>query len=338
MVRLAVVRHPNAEARHRSSTTASRGAVPEFVLIHGLASNARMWDGVGAALAERGYASIAVDLRGHGRSPKPPVYGEGHEEPGYGFDEVSADVLQLLDDEGLVDDRRPTIVGQSLGGNVVVELAANHPGRIRAVAAIDGGVIRLGERFPDWNECESRLAPPDLAGTPVERIRAWMTSAHPDWPQSGIEGSLANFEVRHDGTIAAWLSRDRHLAILRALWEHDPVASFARLAVPAALLLADSAADWSHDKAVGAAQCANASPVPVDIEWFAGADHDLHAQHPVRTADSLIRLHEKANTAALQSTRNASIPHPASPPHTASSPPSPVLSPVPSPENGSTPR
>ena len=52
-----------------------RDAEPKFVLIHGLASNARMWDGVGAALAERGYASIAVDLRGHGRSPKPPVFG-----------------------------------------------------------------------------------------------------------------------------------------------------------------------------------------------------------------------------------------------------------------------
>lgn len=310
MVRLAVVRHVH-------DTT------PEFVLIHGLASNARMWDGVGAALADRGYASIAVDLRGHGRSPKPPVHGEGHEDPGYGFDAVSADVLQLLEEEGLVGERRPTIVGQSWGGNVVMEIAASHPGRIRAVAAIDGGVIKLAQRFPDWDECASRLAPPDLAGTPVDRIREWLTSAHPDWPESGIEGSLANFEVRHDGTIAPWLSRDRHLAILRALWEHDPVASFARLAVPAALLLADSAADWSHDKAVGAAECADASPVPVDIEWFADADHDLHAQHPERTADSLIRLHEKAHAAAQPPASN-----------TASRP----VAPVTSPENGSTTR
>ncbi len=322
MVRLAVVRHSHAGASRRSTTSPNDGT-PEFVLIHGLASNARMWDGVGTALAARGYASIAVDLRGHGRSPKPPVQGEGHEDPGYGFDAVSADVLQVLEDEGLVDERRPTIVGQSWGGNVVVEIAANHPGRVRAVAAIDGGVIKLAERFPDWADCESRLAPPDLAGTPVERIRAWMTSAHPDWPESGIEGSLANFEVRHDGTIAAWLSRDRHLAILRALWEHDPVASFARLAVPAALLLADSAADWSHDKAVGAAECADASPIPVDIEWFADADHDLHAQHPERTADSLIRLHEKTH---------ADPPRPD--PNTASPPAHPVHSP----ENGSTPR
>ena len=42
-----------------------------FVLVHGLASNARLWDGVGDRLAELGHASIAVDQRGHGESSKP---------------------------------------------------------------------------------------------------------------------------------------------------------------------------------------------------------------------------------------------------------------------------
>ncbi len=311
MVRLAVVRHAPAEGARGSRGSTPPQDTPAFILIHGLASNARMWDGVGLALAEQGYTSIAVDLRGHGRSPKPPVHGDGHEEPGYGFDAVSADVLQLLEDEGMIDEHRPTIVGQSWGGNVVVEIAANHPGRVRAVAAIDGGVIKLAERFPDWEDCASRLAPPDLAGTPLERIRAWMTSAHPDWPESGIAGSLANFEVRHDGTIAPWLSRDRHLAILRALWEHDPVASFARLTVPAALLLADTGAEWSHDKAAGAAECVTASPVPVHVEWFADADHDLHAQHPSRTADALVRLHEHAHrTGGPEATTDEPAPPP----------------------------
>ena len=37
---------------------------------------------------------------------------------------------------------------------------------------------------------------------------------HPDWPETGIPGTLANVEVRADGTIAPWLTLDRHLAIL----------------------------------------------------------------------------------------------------------------------------
>ncbi|MFJ9614657.1 alpha/beta fold hydrolase [Streptomyces noursei] len=40
------------------------------VLIHGIMSDHRTWHRVGPALAERGYRVIAVDLRGHGRSPR----------------------------------------------------------------------------------------------------------------------------------------------------------------------------------------------------------------------------------------------------------------------------
>jgi pimeloyl-ACP methyl ester carboxylesterase len=35
---------------------------PSFVLVHGLASNARTWDGTAAELARRGDATYAVDL------------------------------------------------------------------------------------------------------------------------------------------------------------------------------------------------------------------------------------------------------------------------------------
>ncbi|MEU3569904.1 alpha/beta hydrolase [Kitasatospora sp. NPDC036755] len=40
------------------------------VLVHGIMSDHRTWRLVGPALAERGYRVIAVDLRGHGRSPR----------------------------------------------------------------------------------------------------------------------------------------------------------------------------------------------------------------------------------------------------------------------------
>ncbi len=251
-----------------------------------------MWDGVAVALAERGFGSISVDLRGHGRSPKPDVT------DGYGFDVVTADLLELFVEERL---HQPVLVGQSWGGNVVVDLAATHPHAVRAVVAVDGGVIRLSDRFPAWEDCAEKLAPPNLIGTPESRMRAWMTSAHPDWPAAGIDGSMANFEVQSDGTLAPWLTRDRHLAVLRALWEHDPVACFARLAVSATLLMADSGADWTKDKAAGAAVCIEACSVPVVIEWFADADHDLHAQHPVRTANSLIDALQRVASARTMS-------------------------------------
>ena len=285
MVRLAVVRHELAGQQVR----------PTFVLVHGLASNARLWDGVGMALAEAGFASIAVDLRGHGQSPKVPVA------DGYGFAEVVGDLLELLHDEGLTGDDRPVLAGQSWGGNVVIDLASHHPDLVRAVMAVDGGIIRLADRFASWEECADRLAPPNLIGTPATRMRAWMNSSHADWPPEGIEGSLANFEVRADGTIAPWLNREAHLAILHGLWGHDPVARFRDLALPASILMADSGdAAWTINKRAGVQTCVEASAADIDVEWFADADHDLHAQHPRRTADALIRLHQRAAGASTR--------------------------------------
>lgn len=40
------------------------------LLVHGIMSDSRTWRRVGPALAERGYRVLAVDLRGHGRSPR----------------------------------------------------------------------------------------------------------------------------------------------------------------------------------------------------------------------------------------------------------------------------
>lgn len=254
-----------------------------------------MWDGVGIALAEAGFSSIAVDLRGHGQSPKPDV------SAGYGFADVLSDVFELLEDEGMTGEYRPTVAGQSWGGNLVIELGALHPDSARAIMAVDGGIIRLADRFPLWEECEVALAPPHLIGTPADRMRAWISSAAKDWPQTGVDGSMANFEVRSDGTIAPWLTRDRHLAVLRGLWEQDPVHRFAQLRLPTTIALADSGeTSWTVDKRAGAAACVDVSPASIEVEWFVGASHDLHAQYPERTAESLIRLHRRGDDQSLR--------------------------------------
>src|SRR5688500_20348076 len=45
------------------------------LLVHCLSSNARLWDGVAARLAEAGHPVVAVDLRGHGSSEDVPETG-----------------------------------------------------------------------------------------------------------------------------------------------------------------------------------------------------------------------------------------------------------------------
>ncbi len=176
---------------------------------------------------------------------------------GYDVPTVADDLATLIERMGL---DRPIAAGQSWGGNVVLELASRHPHAVRAIALVDGGWIELSEGFPKLADCLTALAPPRLAGRPLKEVEGYIRSAHADWPESGIQGTLANFEVRPDGTIAPWLTYDRHLVVLRGLWEHHPATRYAALQVPALLIPAedDARADWNDRKrpAVEAAQAA----------------------------------------------------------------------------------
>lgn len=249
-----------------------------FVLVHGLASNARLWDGVAEALAAAGHFAISVDLRGHGRSDKPDL--------GYDFTTVTDDLLALIDSEGFV---RPVVAGQSWGGNLVIELAWRAPERLRGVCAVDGGTIELGSHYPDWDDCAERLKPPVLEGTRATRMEGFIRQVHPSWPEAGIRGAMANFELRDDGTIAPWLTLDRHMKILRALWEHRPTKRFPEIRVPVMLTPADNgqSTSWTADKHRAIAD-AEAALRQVRTHWFEPADHDLHAQFPERLAAHLL--------------------------------------------------
>jgi pimeloyl-ACP methyl ester carboxylesterase len=246
-----------------------------FLLVHGLASNARTWDGVARRLCELGHAVTSVDLRGHGMSAKP--------DDGYDFATLALDLLGVLDHLGW---ERAVVAGQSTGGNLAVELASRAPTRVAGVVGVDGGFIALRSRWPRWEDCERALAPPALEGTPRSRVAAAMRVAHRDWSAEGIEATLANLEVLADGTVRPWLTRPRHLRILRALWEHDPSQVIATLEAPVLLVPADSGDDWSRakgaeiDRAVAAGR-------DVDVRWFSPADHDVHVQHPVELGDVL---------------------------------------------------
>ena len=267
---------------------AADAVAPPFVLVHGLASNARTWDGVAMALVAAGHTAWAVDLRGHGASDKPDA--------GYDVPTVAEDVCRLL--ERLADDfggGAAVLAGQSWGGNVVLEAAALCPDRVAAAVGVEGGTIHLWEEFPDWSRCAAALAPPAIAGMPAADFERWLRSAHPDWPETGIQGTLANLELRPDGTVAPWLTRERHLAVLHGLWQHDPASVHARVRVPVLLVGARNGRD-DHARAVTREHRVEAAvrDLPrAEAVWFDGADHDIHAQLPGQLAAEMLRFTER---------------------------------------------
>jgi pimeloyl-ACP methyl ester carboxylesterase len=254
----------------------AEGSGAPVLLVHGLASNAHLWDGVAQSLARLGHQVVAVDQRGHGRSSKPSG--------GYDFATLTSDLLKVIAHYGWTEHRAPFVAGQSWGANVVIELAARHPGSVTGIALIDGGTWELADRFADWPTCEAALAPPVLEGTPSDRFESLVRAGHPEWPEEGINGTMANMQVLGDGTIRPWLSRANHMTILHRLWEHHPSKRLAEITVPVLLMPAYDPSNqrWVAGKRDSVERAAEVLARPI-VRPLVG-DHDLHAQLPEQVA------------------------------------------------------
>lgn len=250
-----------------------------FVLLHGLASNATTWLAVGNELAAQGHRVIAVDQRGHGRSDKP--------ESGYDFVTITDDLHFLLQEMSIED---PVIAGQSWGGNVALAYGARYHQAAHRLVFVDGGFLDLQAR-PDmtWERVAAELRPPPLAGTPRPTLAARLQAMHPDWTVAGIEATLNNFETLPDGTVRPWLTLERHMAILRAMWEQRPPELYPLIACPVTIVVAEDASNpaWLAVKRsqVAAAQQGLAQ---VRVHWLPDTAHDIHVHRPAALATLML--------------------------------------------------
>jgi pimeloyl-ACP methyl ester carboxylesterase len=247
------------------------GAGRDFLLVHGLASNARTWDLVASVLSAAGHHVVAIDQRGHGLSDKP--------ETGYGFEEVTADLAVLIDAVGL---DQPIVAGQSWGGNVVVEFAHRYPDMLSGLVLVDGGLIDLSSRpGATWETISVDLKPPNLLGTPRPDMIGRFRQYHPNWSDEQIELQMGNYETLEDGTIRPWLSLDHHMEIVRALWDQRPKVMLEALTTPTLIAIADSGPQERRLTRVEEAQrLVDLRPGKVRWHQFKDATHDIHIDQP----------------------------------------------------------
>ncbi|MEM7032828.1 MAG: alpha/beta hydrolase [Chloroflexota bacterium] len=242
-----------------------------FVLVHGLSSNCRTWDGVAEQLAIAGHSVITVDQRGHGLSDKP--------DNGYDFVTVSTDLARLIEKLSL---DKPIMIGQSWGGNVMLDFGARFPSLSAGLGFVDGGYIDFqADPENSWEKISVNLRPPQLTGMAFADIQQRIQAMHPDWSQSGLDGTLANFEILPDNTVRPWLHIDNHMQILRAMWEQRPPLLYPKVAAPvlicAALDTKNQGKMTSKQALVGAAKNGLQQ---AQVYWFEDADHDIHVQQP----------------------------------------------------------
>ena len=158
------------------------------VLIHSFLSSSDMWTNAGFEPSED-FRYIALDLRGHGDSGKP-------EDPdAYGL-EVVEDVVRLLDHLEIEDAH---VAGYSIGAEVALRLAAEHPERLRSLVVAGSGWSDPAKE----GEIYAGVAM-GLAASPTVRdmVMAGMPADMPQEQLDFLSGSMEahGIDLDYDGT------------------------------------------------------------------------------------------------------------------------------------------
>ncbi len=260
---------------------------PLLVLMHGLASNARIWELVAPHLVAQGFALIAPDARGHGLTDKP--------DGDYNVDIFTHDLAALM---SAFEIERPILVGHSWGAMLALDYAARYPHGPRApsgIALVDGGATQMDEAGLPWEQMRDRLTPPRLAGMPLQAFLAQLGSFNSRWqPDSqAIQIILANFDVTEQEIITPHLSFEHHMQIVRAMWEFKTYQYYTRLRCPVLIVPARPAEPLSPQeqeflalKKRGVAR-AQETIKDVRVHWMEDSIHDIPLQRPAELAELL---------------------------------------------------
>lgn len=136
---------------------------PRLALIHSLALDASIWDGVVKELGQEAEI-LAYDCRGHGQSERRPG--------AYTVELFAGDLAAILDDAGWAS---AVIGGCSMGGCVAQAFATNFPSRTSALGLVDT-TAWYGPTAPeDWRQRAAKAAETGLAAMLPFQLSRWFS-------------------------------------------------------------------------------------------------------------------------------------------------------------------
>lgn len=145
------------------------GDGPVLLLVHGMAGSSATWKHVLPALAQH-FTVIAPDLLGHGESDKP----RRGEYSLSAYANVLRDLLQVLGHDNA------TLIGQSLGGGLVMQLAYQFPERCERLVLVGSGglgrevsVILRALTFPGAEYAFPLVCAPVIRDS-CNRLASWL--------------------------------------------------------------------------------------------------------------------------------------------------------------------
>lgn len=157
------------------------------VLVHGLGTNLSFWRETVPALTAAGRRVVALDLPGYGLSDKGCVSGT--------MADFAAAVVGVMDALGL---RQPDVVGVSMGGQIALTLALDHPERVGRLALLSPAGI---ETFTDAQAAAitGLMTPAAIAGTTEAQA------------EINVQANFSAYDPARDG----WILEQRRAVVAR---------------------------------------------------------------------------------------------------------------------------
>ena len=229
-----------------------------------------MFDLIAPALTAR-FHVYAVDQRGHGLSDKPSA--------GYDFETIARDLDVLL--EKLVGDERPIVVGHSWGAYTTLYYAATRPERFQRAVLLDGGIRRIADQYPTWDEAEKGMSPPRYKDRSLADIQAMIRD---EWlgdifrPELLLL-ALSIFDTTNLADVRAHLTYENHMQIAHALWSFEPSDYYPRVQCPILIVNAMNDESTLGEMQPYTAQAMQILP-NVNVVWMHNTVHDIPWHRP----------------------------------------------------------
>ena len=172
---------------------------PLAVLVHGVSGSSRTWWRVGPWFAEKGWHAIAVDLRGHGASPRAPY--------SLTLDDLAKDLYdttrELLDHAKKID----VLLGHSLGALTALKLCQEHGDPVQRLVLEEPP----GSENSDFDEVASMVESDVVrAREAPEEMRREQLKENPSWTEEDAANNVASLRECDAGPIAEVIRNGLH--------------------------------------------------------------------------------------------------------------------------------